>query len=70
MREIALLIAANLASEAPDRRADAHLFDVQLNILRKGFAPSGFSLPPVRWVEEGVDWRRFAAVMVNCAWDY
>ena len=70
MREIALLIAANLASEAPDRRADAHLFDVQLDILRKGFAPSGFSLTPVRWVEEVVDWRRFAAVMVNCAWDY
>lgn len=70
MREIALLIAANLASEAPDRRADAHLFDVQLDILRKGLAPNGFSLTPVRWVEPGVDWRRFAAVMVNCAWDY
>lgn len=70
MREIALLIAANLASEAPDRRADAHLFDVQLDILRKGLAPNGFSLTPVRWVEPGVDWHRFAAVMVNCAWDY
>lgn len=70
MREIALLIAANLASQAPDRRADAHLFDVQLDILRKGLAPNGFSLTPVRWVEPGVDWTRFAAVMVNCAWDY
>ena len=70
MREIALLIAANLASQAPDRRSDAHLFDVQLDILRKGLAPNGFTLTPVRWVESEVDWRRFAAVMVNCAWDY
>ena len=70
MREIALLIAANLASQAPDRRADAHLFDVQLDILRKGLAPNGFELTPVRWVESGVDWARYAAVMVNCAWDY
>lgn len=70
MKEIALLIAANLASLAPDRRADAHLFDVQLEILRKGLAPNGFALTPVRWVETGVDWTRYAAVMVNCAWDY
>jgi glutathione synthase/RimK-type ligase-like ATP-grasp enzyme len=70
MREIALLIAANLASQAPDRRADAYLFDVQLDILRKGLAPNGFVLTPVRWVESGVDWTRYAAVMVNCAWDY
>ncbi len=70
MKEIALLIAANLASQAPDRRSDAHLFDVQLDILRKGLAPNGFELTPVRWVESGVDWARYAAVMVNCAWDY
>ena len=70
MREIALLIAANLASQAPDRRADAYLLDVQLDILRKGLAPNGFVLTPVRWVESGVDWTRYAAVMVNCAWDY
>lgn len=70
MREIALLIAGNLASQAPDRRADAHLFDVQLDILAAGLAPHGFALTPIRWMEAGIDWRRFAAVMVNCAWDY
>lgn len=70
MTEIALLIAANLASEAPDRRADAHLFDVQLEILRRGFAPHGLSLTPVAWSDPGADWRRFGAVMVNTAWDY
>lgn len=40
MTEIALLTAANLVSDAPDRRADAHLFDIQLDILRHGFAPT------------------------------
>ena len=70
MTEIALLIAANLASEAPDRRSDAHLFDVQLDILGRGFAPHGLELTPVKWTDPGVDWTRFGAVLVNTAWDY
>lgn len=69
MTEIALLTAANLVSDAPDRRADAHLFDVQLDILRRGFAPHGLDLTPVRWIDP-LDWKRFGAVLVNCAWDY
>ena len=51
MTEIALLTAANLVSDAPDRRADAHLFDIQLDILRRGFAPHGLTLTPVRWID-------------------
>jgi len=70
MTEIALLTAANLISDAPDRRADAYLFDIQLNVLRRGFAPHGLTLTPVRWSDPELDWRRFAAVLVNCAWDY
>jgi glutathione synthase/RimK-type ligase-like ATP-grasp enzyme len=70
MREIALLTAGNLVSGAPDRRSDAYLFDVQLDILRKGFAPEGLELTPVRWTDPELDWKRFAAVLVNCAWDY
>jgi glutathione synthase/RimK-type ligase-like ATP-grasp enzyme len=69
MTAIALTIAANVASDAPDRRADAHLFDIQLDVLRKGFAPYGLSIEPVRWAQPQ-DWKRFDAVMVNCAWDY
>ncbi len=69
-REIALLTAANLMPDAPDRRADARLLDIQLEILRAGLAPHGFILTPVRWMDPGRDWKRFAAVLVNCAWDY
>lgn len=69
MTEIALLTAANLVSDAPDRRADAHLFDIQLDILRRGFAPHGLTLTPVRWIDP-IDWTRFGAVLVNSAWDY
>lgn len=69
MIAVALLISANLASNAPDRRADAHLFDIQLDILRKGFASRGLAIEPVRWIDP-VEWTRFAAVLVNCAWDY
>jgi glutathione synthase/RimK-type ligase-like ATP-grasp enzyme len=69
MTAIALMIAANVASDAPDRRADAHLFDIQLDVLRKGFAPHGLTIEQVRWTQPH-DWKRFGAVMVNCAWDY
>ena len=68
-REIALLTAANLIPDAPDRRADAYLFDIQIDILRRGFAPHGLILTPVCWTDPR-DWKRFAAVLVNCAWDY
>lgn len=70
MREIALLTAGNLVSGAPDRRSDAYLFDIQLDILRQGLAPEGLALTPVRWVDPEIAWTRFAAVLVNCAWDY
>ena len=68
-REIALLTAANLISDAVDRRSDAHLFDIQLAILQRGLGPHGLVLTPVRWMDP-IDWTRFAAVLVNCAWDY
>jgi glutathione synthase/RimK-type ligase-like ATP-grasp enzyme len=70
MTPIALLISAELASTAPDRRADAYLFDEQLEILRAGYEPQGLAIETVRWVDEDVDWKRFAAVLIHCAWDY
>ncbi len=70
MIEIALLTAGNLVSGTVDRRSDAYLFDVQLEILRAGFAPHGLELTPVRWTDPELDWTRFGAVLVNCAWDY
>lgn len=70
MTEIALLTAANLVSGAIDRRSDAYLFDVQLEILQAGFAPEGLQLTPVRWTDPETDWTRYGAVLVNCAWDY
>ena len=53
MTPIALMIATNVAFDAPDRRADAHLFDIQLDILRRGFAPEGLAIEPVRWTQPG-----------------
>jgi glutathione synthase/RimK-type ligase-like ATP-grasp enzyme len=70
MPEIALLTAANLISDAPDRRADAYLFDVQLEVLREGFAAHGLTVTPTCWTNPATDWTRYGAVLVNCAWDY
>ena len=68
MTEIALLTAANLVSDAPDRRADAHLFDIQLDILRRGFAPHGLTLTPVRWIDP-LDWPRFDLTLLGMGED-
>jgi glutathione synthase/RimK-type ligase-like ATP-grasp enzyme len=70
MPAIALMISAEVAPDAPVRRADAHLFDVQLDILRRGFDPHGLSIEPVLWLGGGIDWKRYAAVLVFSAWDY
>ena len=43
LKRVALLIAQNLASDAPDRRADAYLFDVQRKVLAAAFGPAGLS---------------------------
>jgi hypothetical protein len=69
-KRVALLIARNLASDAPDRRADAYLFDVQRKAMEAAFIPVGLTLEVVRWTEAGMDWRQFdAALVLNC-WDY
>lgn len=69
-RRLALLIAANLASDAPDRRADAGLFDHERRVLEAAFAPAGLVLETVRWSDDGVDWSRFDAALVLACWDY
>src|SRR5689334_11778043 len=70
MPAIALMISANVTPDAPDRRADAYLYDIELDILRKGFAPEGLTIDPVLWMDPAIDWGSYAAVLVNCAWDY
>lgn len=66
---VALLTAANLIPDAPDRRADAWQFDVQMNILKPAFAAEGLSLEPVGWLREA-GWEEFDAALVLTAWDY
>lgn len=66
---IALLTAANLIPDAPDRRADAWRFDVQLRILGEAFAAEGLALEPRRWRDDD-GWSDFAGALVLTAWDY
>jgi len=70
MSRIALLIAGNLASDAPDRRADAHLFDIERRALEAGLSGQGLHLSTLRWMEEGIDWSGFDAALVLAVWDY
>jgi hypothetical protein len=66
---IALLIAEALVSDAPDRRADAHVFDSEFTVLVRAMAAQGMTLEAVRWMGER-NWRDYAAVLVKNAWDY
>jgi hypothetical protein len=69
-QRVVLLIAQNLADNAPDRRADAYLFDVQRKIMEEAFVPAGLTLEVARWTEQGMNWGQFdAALLLNC-WDY
>ena len=45
--------------------ADAYLFDIQLDILRTGFAPHGLTIDTPRWMDPKVDWRRYAAALAS-----
>ena len=69
-KRVALLIAENLASDAPDRRADAYLFDVQRKVLEAAFGEVDLTLETVRWTDTERDWRRFDAALVLACWDY
>jgi hypothetical protein len=69
LKRIALLIAANVASDAPNRRADAWLYEVELKTLQAAFPKQGLSVEPIYWGAD-VDWRSFDAALVMCAWDY
>lgn len=71
MKRIALLTAANLVSDAPNRRADAWLFDVEMKLLEAAFAREGMSIESVIWSDVKPDeWRAYDAAIVFCAWDY
>lgn len=69
MSRIALLIAGNVASDAPNRRADAWFYDVELKAMLEAFAPLGLELEPVQWAQPQ-DWSGYDAALVMCAWDY
>ncbi len=66
---IALLTAANLVPDAPNRRADAFLFDIELKMLAEAFAAEGMTLEARRWSDDdlGPD---LAGALVLTAWDY
>jgi hypothetical protein len=70
MTRIALLIAGNLASDAPDRRADAHVFDLERDVLAAAMSRRGMTLDSVRWMEPDIDWQSYNAVLVLAVWDY
>ena len=66
---IALLTAGNLVPDAPNRRADAWLFDVEFGMLAKAFAAEGMTLEARRWSDEGLG-PGLAGALALTAWDY
>lgn len=66
---IALLTAGNLVPDAPNRRADAWLFDVEYRMLAEAFAAEGLTLEARRWSDEDLG-PGLAGALALTAWDY
>ena len=69
MKPIALLVTHDYYPSRPDR-AEPDYAHNQLALLRAAFEPSGVSIEPVFWQDEGTDWSRFSAVLPLLAWNY
>jgi len=69
MKPIALLVTHDYYPSRPDR-AEPDYAHNQLVLLREAFAPSGVTIEPVFWQDDGTDWSRFSAVLPLLAWNY
>jgi glutathione synthase/RimK-type ligase-like ATP-grasp enzyme len=69
MKPIALLVTHDYYPSRPDR-AEPDYAHNQLVLLREAFEPSGVSIEPVFWQDDGTDWSRFSAVLPLLAWNY
>jgi glutathione synthase/RimK-type ligase-like ATP-grasp enzyme len=69
MKPIALLVTHDYYPSRPDR-AEPDYAHNQLALLREAFAPSGVTIEPVFWQDDGTDWSRFSAVLPLLAWNY
>ncbi|MEY3233965.1 MAG: hypothetical protein RL230_1236 [Pseudomonadota bacterium] len=69
MKPIALLVTHDYYPSRPDR-AEPDYAHNQLILLREAFKPSGVTIEPVFWQDEGTDWSQFSAVLPLLAWNY
>ena len=69
MKPIALLVTHDYYPSRPDRTEPDYAHN-QLALLREAFEPSGVTIEPVFWQDEGTRWSRFCAVMPLLAWNY
>lgn len=69
MKPIALLVTHDYYPSRPDR-AEPDYAHNQLVLLQEAFAPSGVTIEPVFWQDDGTDWSRFSAVLPLLAWNY
>ena len=69
MKPIALLVTHDYYPSRPDRDEPDYAHN-QLTLLREAFAPSGVTIEPVFWQDDGTDWSRFSAVLPLLAWNY
>jgi glutathione synthase/RimK-type ligase-like ATP-grasp enzyme len=69
MKPIALLVTHDYYPSRPDRSEPDYAHN-QLVLLREAFAPSGVTIEPIFWQDDGTDWSRFSAVLPLLAWNY
>jgi len=68
--EIAYLASRVTLPGSPTRRPDAHEHDQTIAALEGPLHAAGFGLTALSWDTPGVDWSRFAGVLIGTTWDY
>ena len=70
MINIAFLASSVTLPDSPNRRADYHEHDLQVETLSVPMRAAGMTLIPVDWADEDEDWSRFDAAIIGTTWDY
>lgn len=68
--DIAYLASQVTLPGSPTRRPDAFEHDQMINALDGPLKEAGFGLEAVSWDAAGVDWARYAGVVIGTTWDY
>jgi len=70
MKKLAVLISEDLLPASANRRSDAHLFELEMELIASAARARGMEVRPVWWRSPDEAFAGVSAVLALCAWDY